>query len=73
MPLEQLALFVAKAGNNRSPDPAAIAEEKRLVRECDRYLRYYLVEAANLLRVHNEEYQLYDQSRDTQSPRHILT
>jgi len=216
MPLEQLALFVAKAGNNRSPDPAAIAEEikkaaresyrirpelsssvtfilaclsrtisalkenlkqvdkaiaeeskgfinplisikgigpvysagilacigdikrfashnqlaryaglvwkrrqtgnteseeKRLVRECDRYLRYYLVEAANSLRVHNELYrayyqkkyqevpkhkhkralvltarklvrmvfallsknQLYDQSRDTQSPRHILT
>ena len=59
MPLEQLALFVAKAGNNRNPDPAAIAEEKRLVRECDRYLRYYLVEAANSLRVHNELYRAY--------------
>ena len=35
------------------------AEEKRLIREADRYLRYYLVEAANSLRVHNEEYRAH--------------
>lgn len=35
------------------------AEDKRLIRSADRYLRYYLVEAANSLRVHNEEYRAY--------------
>ena len=35
------------------------AEERRLIREADRYLRYYLVEAANSLRVHNEEYRAH--------------
>ena len=35
------------------------AEERRLIRQADRYLRYYLVEAANSLRVHNEEYRTY--------------
>jgi transposase len=39
------------------------AAEKRLVRECDKYLRYYLVETANSLRVHNEEYRLYYQKK----------
>lgn len=35
------------------------AEERRLIRSADRYLRYYLVETANSLRVHNEEYRAY--------------
>jgi len=175
MPLEQLAVFVAKAGNNRSPDPAAIAdeiqkaaresyrirpelassvtfvlasisrtisalkdnlkqvdkailaetkgfinplisikgigpvysagilacagdvkrfashdqlaryaglvwkrkqtgntesEEKRIVRECDKYLRYYLVEAANSLRMHNEKYRLFYQKKYQEVPKH---
>ncbi|MBW1896802.1 MAG: IS110 family transposase [Deltaproteobacteria bacterium] len=35
------------------------AENRRLIRSADRYLRYYLVEAANSLRVHNEEYREY--------------
>jgi len=39
------------------------AEERRLIREADRYLRYYLVEAANSLRVYNEEYQAYYQKK----------
>jgi len=38
-------------------------EERRLIREADRYLRYYLVEAANSLRVHNEEYRRYYQRK----------
>ncbi|RLE08995.1 hypothetical protein DRJ00_05310 [Candidatus Aerophobetes bacterium] len=34
MPLQELALFVAKAGNNRSPNPEKIAEEiKKAARE----------------------------------------
>jgi len=46
------------------------AEEKRLVREGDRYLRYYLVEAANSLRVHNEEYRTYYQKKYREVNKH---
>jgi len=46
------------------------AEEKRLIREADRYLRYYLVEAANSLRVHNEEYQAYYQKKYREVRKH---
>lgn len=35
------------------------AKNRRLIRSADRYLRYYLVESANSLRVHNEEYRAY--------------
>lgn len=35
------------------------AQERHLIREANRYLRYYLVEAANSLRVHNEQYGAY--------------
>lgn len=38
-------------------------EDKRLIRSADRFLRYYLVEAANSLRVHNEEYRAYYHSK----------
>lgn len=46
------------------------AEEKRLIREADRYLRYYLVEAANSLRVHNEEYRAYYQKKYREVNKH---
>lgn len=46
------------------------AEEKRLLREADRYLRYYLVEAANSLRVHNEEYRTYYQKKYREVNKH---
>jgi transposase len=39
------------------------SQDKRLIRSADRYLRYYLVEAANSLRVHNEEYRIYYQKK----------
>lgn len=39
------------------------AEERRLIRSADRTLRYYLVEAANSLRVHNEKYRAYYQKK----------
>lgn len=35
------------------------AEERRLPSGCNKYLRYYLVEAASALRVHNAEYKAY--------------
>ncbi|MDD3607142.1 MAG: transposase [Candidatus Cloacimonas acidaminovorans] len=63
MPLEELAVFVAKAGNTES-------EEKRIVRECDKYLRYYLVEAANSLRMHNEKYRMFYQKKYQEVPKH---
>ena len=46
------------------------SDETRLVHECDKYLRYYLVEAANSLRVHNEEYQIYYQKKYQEVPDH---
>jgi len=46
------------------------SDQTRLVRECDKYLRYYLVEAANSLRVHNEEYQIYYQKKYKEVPDH---
>ena len=39
------------------------AQERHLIREADRYLRYYLIEAANSLRVHNEQYRAYYQKK----------
>jgi len=46
------------------------AEERRLIRQADRYLRYYLVEAANSLRVHNEEYRTYYQKKYREVRKH---
>jgi len=46
------------------------AEERRLIRQADRYLRYYLVEAANSLRVHNEEYRTYYQKKYREVNKH---
>lgn len=46
------------------------SEEKRIVRECDKYLRYYLVEAANSLRVHNQTYRMFYQKKYQEVPKH---
>ena len=46
------------------------AEEKRLHRAGNKYLRYYLVEAANSCRVHNPEYKQYYQKKYAEVPRH---
>jgi len=46
------------------------SEEKHIVQECDKYLRYYLVEAANSLRVHNEEYRSYYQKKYQEVTKH---
>lgn len=46
------------------------AEQTRMVRECDKYLRYYLIEAANSLRMHNELYQAYYQKKYQEASHH---
>jgi len=46
------------------------AEERRLPRGCNRYLRYYLVEAANALRVHNAEYKLFYEKKYQEVTKH---
>ena len=55
---DQLARFAGLVWK-RNQSGQTESEEKHLVKECDKYLRYYLVEAANSLRTHNEEYQAY--------------
>jgi hypothetical protein len=39
------------------------SETTRMTKTGNRYLRYYLIEAANSLRVHNEEYKAYYQKK----------
>jgi len=46
------------------------SEDTHLVRECDKYLRYYLVEAANSLRVHNEIFKTYYQKKYQEVKKH---
>ncbi|MDI6906643.1 MAG: IS110 family transposase [Thermoanaerobacterales bacterium] len=46
------------------------AEDKSLTKTGNRYLRYYLVEAANSLRVHNEEYRSYYQAKYAEVTKH---
>jgi transposase len=46
------------------------AEEKHLMRECDKYLRYYLVEAANSLRMHNDLYRAFYHKKYQEVTRH---
>jgi len=45
------------------------SEHTRMTKTGDKILRYYLVEAANILRVHNEEYRLYYQSKYKEVPK----
>lgn len=46
------------------------AEETHMTKTGNQFLRYYLIEAANSLRVHNEEYRLYYQSKYKEVPKH---
>jgi len=46
------------------------AEETRLTGKGNSYLRYYIVEAANSLRVHNEEYKSYYNKKYHEVPKH---
>lgn len=46
------------------------AEETRLIRSANKYLRYYLIEAANTLRIHNVDYKLFYQKKFKEVPKH---
>lgn len=46
------------------------SEHTRLTKTGNRYLRYYLTEAANSLRVHNEEYKAYYQKKYKEVTKH---
>jgi transposase len=46
------------------------AQDRALSRAGNSYLRYYLCEAANSLRVHNEEYRRFYQRKYQETPRH---
>ena len=46
------------------------SEHTRLTKTSNRYLRYYLMEAANSLRVHNEEYKAYYQKKYKEVTKH---
>jgi len=46
------------------------AEETRMTRTGNKYLRYYLIEAANVLRVHNAEYKAYYKAKFKEVTKH---
>jgi len=46
------------------------ADETPMMRSGNNYLRYYLIEAANSMRMHNEEYKAYYQSKYREAVRH---
>lgn len=46
------------------------AEETPLSKNGNEYLRYYLIEAANALRVHNAEYKAYYETKFKEVPKH---
>ncbi|MDI6794527.1 MAG: IS110 family transposase [bacterium] len=46
------------------------AEETRLAKSGNKYLRYYLVEAANLLMIHNPDFKAYYTKKYSEVPKH---
>lgn len=54
----------------RHQSAAFEAQDRRLLRSANTYLRYYLVEAANALRTHDAGYRAYYESKFTEVSRH---
>jgi transposase len=48
-----------------------VGDDTHMMRSGNKYLRYYLIEAANSLRMHNEEYRAYYQSKFREATTHI--
>ena len=46
------------------------AEDRRMLRSANGYLRYYLVEAANALRMHDATYRAFYESKYKEVPKH---
>ena len=65
----QLAKFVGLVWRKHASGQF-VAEETRLAKTGNIYLRYYLIEGANLMRQHNLEYQAYYQRKFAEVPKH---
>lgn len=46
------------------------AQDRRMLRSANRYLRYYLVEAANALRIHDASYRAFYEAKFKEVPKH---
>ena len=65
----QLAKFVGLVWRKHASGQF-VAEETRLAKTGNVYLRYYLIEGANLMRQHNLEYQAYYRRKYDEVPKH---
>jgi len=65
----QLAKFVGLVWHKHASGQF-VAEETRLAKTGDVYLRYYLIEGANLMRQHNLDYQAYYRRKFAEVPKH---
>jgi transposase len=65
----QLAKFVGLVWRKHASGQF-VAEETRLAKSGNVYLRYYLIEGANLMRLHNLEYQSYYRHKFAEVPKH---
>jgi transposase len=65
----QLAKFVGLVWRKHASGQFT-AEETRLAKMGNVYLRYYLIEGANLMRQHNLEYRAYYQRKFAEVPKH---
>jgi transposase len=65
----QLAKFVGLVWRKHASGQF-VAEETRLAKTGNVYLRYYLIEGANLMRQHNLEYKAYYQRKYDEVPKH---
>lgn len=65
----QLAKFVGLVWRKHASGQF-VAEETRLAKTGNVYLRYYMIEGANLMRQHNLEYQAYYQRKYAEVPKH---
>lgn len=65
----QLAKFVGLVWRKHASGQF-VAEETRLAKTGNVYLRYYLIEGANLIRQHNLEYQAYYRRKFAEVPKH---
>jgi transposase len=65
----QLAKFVGLVWRKHASGQF-VAEETRLAKTGNVYLRYYLIEGANLMRQHNLEYQAYYHRKFAEVPKH---
>ena len=65
----QLAKFVGLVWRQHASGQF-VAEETRLAKTGNVYLRYYLIEGANLMRQHNLEYQAYYRRKYDEVPKH---